>query len=72
MENYILRNFVGEGRGMGKGETIQSQQENKGINLDKYKGVNKRLLLRNCVEPHVAKHILDLAIAPIDLNGKLF
>ncbi len=70
--NFILRDFVGNGRGMGKGETVKSQEENKGFDLSKYKGINKRLLLRNCVEPEVAKHILDLAITPIELNKKLF
>lgn len=70
--NFILRDFVGEGRGMGKGETVKSQQENKGFDLSAYKGVDKKLLLRNCVEPHVAKHILDLAINPIDLHLSLF
>lgn len=70
--NFVIRDFVGEGRGMGKGETIKTQEENKGFNLDKYTKVNKRLLLRNCVEPHVAKHILDLAINPIETQIKLF
>ena len=32
-----------------------------GFNLDKYKGVDKRLLLRNCVLPELGKHIFDFA-----------
>ena len=34
-------------------------QEKLGFNLDKYKGVDKRLLLRNCVVPEVGLHILN-------------
>lgn len=30
-----------------------------GYDLKKYSGVDKRLLLRNCVEPEIGKHILD-------------
>lgn len=31
------------------------------INLDKYKGIDKRLCLRNCVLPELGKYILDCA-----------
>ncbi|MFH2062455.1 MAG: DNA cytosine methyltransferase [Candidatus Beckwithbacteria bacterium] len=34
------------------------------FNLDKYK-VNKRLVLRNCVNPELGKHILDCAMGKI-------
>ena len=37
--------------------TIQSLQERKQINLEKYKLSNKRQILRNCVEPEVGKHV---------------
>ena len=36
-------------------------QEEFGFNLDKYTGVDKRKLLRNCVVPELGKHILDWA-----------
>ena len=36
-------------------------QEKFGFNMDKYIGVNKRLLLRNCVVPELAKHVFDCA-----------
>ena len=36
-------------------------QEEFGFNLDKYSGIDKRLLLRNCVVPELGKHILDEA-----------
>lgn len=70
--NFYIRPFSGEGRGMGAGETIQSQQENKGFDLSKYSGVDKRLLLRNCVEPHTALHILNCALDPHGLEISLF
>lgn len=34
-------------------------QEKFGFNLDKYKGVDKRQLLRNCVVPELGLHILS-------------
>ncbi len=39
---------------------IEKLQELKGLNLDNYKGVDKRKLLRNCVEPETGKHILEV------------
>lgn len=51
--------------------TIESLQGRKGFNLDKYK-VDKRLALRNAVEPEVAKHILHYALNPIDLQKSIF
>lgn len=70
--NFILRDFQGEGRGMGAGDGLEKLQKIKGFDLSKYKGVDKVLLLRNCVEPELAKHILDLAITPIDLQKSIF
>jgi len=70
--NFILRDFVGEGRGMGMDETTEKLSKLKGFDLKNYKGIDKRLLLRNCVEPELAKHILDLAINPINLQKSIF
>ena len=36
-------------------------EERYGFDLSKHSGVDKRLLLRNCVEPEIGKHILDCA-----------
>lgn len=36
-------------------------QQQFGYNLDKYSGVDKRLLLRNCVVPEMGLHILESA-----------
>jgi len=38
-----------------------------GFNLDKYNGVDKRLLLRNCVYPKLGLHILNCARSNIQL-----
>jgi DNA (cytosine-5)-methyltransferase 1 len=48
----------------GHHETENDLQEIKGFDLTRYEGINKRLLLRNCVEPHIGKHILDWAMKP--------
>lgn len=68
--NFILRDFTGGGRG--HDVQIKDLEKIKGFDLSNYKGIGKRLLLRNCVEPELGKHILDLAINPIELNNKLF
>lgn len=39
--------------------TPKEYEERLGFDLQKYKIANKRLLLRNCVEPELGKHILD-------------
>ena len=36
-------------------------QEKIGFNLDKYSGINKRTILRNCVIPELGKHVLECA-----------
>ena len=45
--------------------TIESLEKRKGFDLKDYKGINKRLALRNCVEPEIGKQILNFAINPI-------
>jgi DNA (cytosine-5)-methyltransferase 1 len=39
--------------------TIKTLQERKGFDLSKYKGIDKRKILRNCVEPETGLHILN-------------
>ena len=51
--------------------TQQQRYEFKGFDLTKYKGVDKRKLIRNCVEPLTGKHILDCMLDPIKLQGEL-
>lgn len=55
-----------------RGGTVESLQERKGFDLSKYPIKEKRLILRNCVEPELGKHILDLAIHPIQLQKTIF
>jgi DNA (cytosine-5)-methyltransferase 1 len=38
---------------------INELQERKGFDLSGKKGIDKRICLRNCVEPETGKHILD-------------
>jgi DNA (cytosine-5)-methyltransferase 1 len=68
--NFILRSFDGGGRN--HYGSIETLQKTKGFDLKKYKGIDKRKALRNCVEPELAKHILDLAINPIELQKSIF
>lgn len=43
--------------------TVNTLQERKQIDLNKYTIGNKRQILRNCVEPEVGLHILNCALA---------
>ena len=42
-------------------EDIKFVEKKLGFNLDKYKGINKRKILNNCVEPKTGLHILNCA-----------
>jgi len=47
----------------GKGvNDTQRRAKKLGFDLSKYKGIDKRLALRDCTEPELGKHILDCAI----------
>ena len=50
---------------------IPDLQKKYGFDLSIYKLSNKRQVLRNCVEPEVAKHILHYAQNPIKIQGEL-
>jgi DNA (cytosine-5)-methyltransferase 1 len=41
---------------------VETLQKRKGFNIDIYDIVNKRQILRNCVEPELGIHILNSAI----------
>lgn len=45
--------------GWSRGKSTSQFQETLGIDLSPYKVKNKKLLLRNCVEPEVGLHILN-------------
>ena|SRR3990167_4481291 len=51
--------------------TIESLGERKGFDLSKYK-VDKRLALRNAVEPEIGKHIIHYALNPIEIQKSMF
>lgn len=61
--NFHISPFSGEGNRAHEG-TIAELTERKGLDLTKFSGVDKRLLLRNCVEPELGKHILDCVTSP--------
>ena len=50
---------------------IKTLQKRKGFDLSKYKGIDKRTILRNCVEPEMGKQILKYAINPIKTQREL-
>lgn len=68
--NFILRDIDFGADNIEKG-LVRDWEEKFGYNLSKYKGINKRLVLRNCVVPQLGKHILDLAINPIIIQPSL-
>lgn len=41
---------------------IKTLQKRKGFNLSNYKNIDKRKILRNCVEPEIGKYILDQSL----------
>ncbi len=49
------------GRNMEEGEAIKIMETNLGIDLSQIKTSNKRLLLRNCVNPELGLHIFQEA-----------
>jgi len=58
-------NFLISDRAYPKMQTCKIREERKflqeklGFNIDKYEGIDKRLLLRNCVLPELGLHILN-------------
>lgn len=51
--------------------TMEQIQAHKGFDLTKYTGIDKRKILRNCVEPETAAHIMNCYLNPIKLQGSL-
>ena len=72
--NFPLTAIDLGGRGMGNNEDINKRCEQLGFDIEKLKGrgIDKRLAIRDCTEPELGKHILDLAINPIELQPNLF
>jgi DNA (cytosine-5)-methyltransferase 1 len=57
-----------QGRAMGKNDTAKSIAVRKGYDWDELEGVDRELVLRNCVEPEVGVHILKA----VEKNTSLF
>lgn len=49
--------------------SIEGLQTRKGFDLDKYKNIDKRKILRNCVEPETGLHILNEALNKREIIG---
>src|SRR3990167_3082198 len=58
--NFFISNFPSTGRE--HDSTIEVLAEKKGVDMEKfnkYTGIDKRKILRNCVQPHLGLHILN-------------
>lgn len=64
--NFLMPPFQGESRQITTvgGNDAKIRAERLGFDLSKYKGIDKRLALRDCTEPELGKHILDWAMKP--------
>lgn len=51
--------------------TMDERYRHKGFDLSGYSGIDKRKVLRNCVEPETAAHVMDCATNPIKLQGAM-
>lgn len=59
--NFPITDIENKGRGHHSG--VVNLQKRKGFDLSKYSGIDKRQVLRNCVEPEVGLHVLNCALA---------
>lgn len=69
--NFLIPPIHGE-EDRAHNEPIEELEKRKGFDLSNYKGFDKRLALRNCVEPLIGKQILEYAINPIETQKSLF
>lgn len=63
-EHYYWANFIIDGKNNSfRGHNAENKilSKIKGFNLDKYKGIDKKKILRNCVEPEAGLLIFELA-----------
>ena len=62
--HYYWSNFIIDGKEdafRGHYIKIEKLQKIKGFNLDNFKGIDKKKILRNCVEPEAGLHIFNMA-----------
>lgn len=58
--NFIVPTFKAKSRGMGKKDTTrETLTKRKGYKWEDLEGLDRELVLRNCVEPEVAEHIFN-------------
>ena len=63
--NFLITTPRTESRGMGKKDTTKETLTiRKGYKWEDLEGLDRELVLRNCVEPEVGKHILNYIIKP--------
>lgn len=62
--NFLIPEIETESRG--HDGSIEELEERKGFDLSESVNIDKRLALRNCVEPEVGKHILNYILNPIE------
>lgn len=60
--NFYIPTIATDDRGMGNDENVNERSAKLGFDLTKYKGIDKRLAIRDCTEPELGKHILDYAM----------
>lgn len=58
-KKYLEKSKTGSNAGQVRSYNVGEFEKKLGFDLSKYKIANKRLLLRNCVEPEVGLHILN-------------
>ena len=70
--NFVIPNYTSGNRSHNKGNMVLSKV--KGFDLSKYKNIDKRKILRNCVEPGAGLYIFNCAFKEkqhtLDNTGK--
>ena len=59
--NFFVTDRDEEGKGMTRLGSLGEMQELKGFDLNSYSNIDKRTILRNCVNPETGLYILDCA-----------
>jgi len=59
--NFVIQPYK-SGKNREHNSCVKVLEKRKGFNLNGYNKIDKALLLRNCVEPEIGKHILTCAL----------
>lgn len=68
--NFVIPPFAIDADKIAEGKRSDWEMRT-GFDLSPYKGIDKRVALRNCVTPEIGKHILDWAERPWEPNLRL-